>query len=233
VLGVVHSGFGLKRGILGGMMNTILGNSRKLLFALALLWGALASSAAHAVLIEISDTSSFAPGIGYGIGSDDTLDVRFTATLANQSFSLNAVDESLTFDFGSVQFAEPNSGGGIGASETDNLGVMANIVFTSPLGGTEVVSAVGEAVLGAVSDAAVDYTLTWSPLLVNFGIGGQLQISLATLSFAGNETQTQTVTITLLALPEDVTVAVSEPATLAIFGFGLLALGALVRRHRT
>ena len=219
------------------MAKRFLLSSKLTVFVAALLYSILTSTAAHAVLIEING-ASFTPGTGYGVDGSETssptlLDVQFsTSGFIVQSFSLDTVGQSETFDFGTVNFLEPNSGGGIQAAETDNLGVIADLIFTSPLGLTEMVSAIGAAITGSVSDDAVDYTLTWTPLLVNFGIGGQFQISLLDLSFSGQGIQTQTATITLLALPQSVTTAIPEPATFFLLGIGLVALGALARRRR-
>ena len=187
---------------------------------------------AAAVPFDVT-AASFAPGTGYGIdaseGAATLLDVRFsTAAFSAQSFSLNAAGASQAFAFGTVNLQEPNANGGITAAETDNLGVTAHFTFTNPIGGIEDLVAVGSATTGSVSDAAPDYTLTWTPLDVPFGLGGLFRISFADLSFSGTGSQTLSATITLLNLPR---IAVPEPATLAILGFGFASLG-LIRRRR-
>ena len=202
----------------------------------ALLIGSLASTAAHAVFFEITD-ASFSPGSGYGTDASETssptlLGVQFTTTVSLPlTFTLNTVGQSQTFTFGTVNLQEPNAGGGILAAETDNLGVLANFTFTSPLGSTEAVSAVGTATAGSVSDSGVDYVLDWAPVLLDFGLGGQFRISLLDLSFSGAGSQLQTGLITLLTLPRTV-ITVSEPVSVWLFGCGLVILGLLARRRR-
>ena len=219
------------------MVQALLRRSRLAIAGVTLLFGSLASTAAHAVLIEVTSTS-FSPGTGYGTDASETssptlLDVQFTTTLSLPlTFTLNSVGESQTFIFGTVDLQEPNTGGGIQPAETDSLGVAANFTFTSPLGSTQVVTANGTATAGSVSDAAVDYLLNWDPLVVDFGIGGQFEISLMDLSFTGLGSQNQTVLITLLALPQTVVTAIPEPVSLALFGLGLVALGVVARRRR-
>ncbi|MPZ09496.1 MAG: PEP-CTERM sorting domain-containing protein [Kiloniellaceae bacterium] len=226
----------LKRGATK-MAKSLLLSFRLTVFAAALLCATLASTAAHAVLIEISG-ASFTPGSGYGddgseSASSTLLEVAFsTSTFAAQSFSLNSVGQSQTFNFGTINLQEPSSGGGIVGGETDDLGVIANFIFTSPLGMTQMVNAVGTATTGSVSDTHVDYTLAWSPILVDFGIGGQLQISLLELSFFGQDILTQTATITLFELPRTVITTIPEPGTLFLFAIGLIGLATLALRRR-
>ncbi len=162
---------------------------------------------AHAALIEIS-SASFSPSGGYGTDSSETssptlLGVEFsTSIFTPQSFTLGNVNDFMTFNFGTVQLNEPNVGGGITSAETDDLGVMANFMFTSPLGASQAVNAIGNAMTGSVSDADVDYTLTWTPVIVNFDFGGSFEISLTSLSFSTQSIMTQQATIRLLSQPQ-------------------------------
>lgn len=184
---------------------------------------------------------SFAPGSGYGIDPSETsgdtlLDVRFSASAPPSTFSLDLpTPSSNTFLFGTVDLEETNAGGGIDASETDNLGVTANFVFTSPLGASQNLVAVGTATTGSVADSHVDYTLAWAPVLVNFGNGGQFRIDLSDLSFSGAGALDLNGTVTLLAAPETSQLPSSqipEPASLALAALGLMAMGMFTARAR-
>lgn len=217
------------------MIHVLLRRSRLALAGVALVAGCLTGTAANAVMITVTG-ASFTPGSGYGTDASETssptlLGVAFTTSVSLPlSFTLNSVGDSLSFTFGVVNLQETNAGGGIQPAETDNLGVAANFTFTSPLGTSETVSATGTATTGSVSDSGVDYVLDWGNVLVDFGIGGQFEISLLDLSFAGTGSLTQTATIKLLALPRTVTV-IPEPAALVLFGLGLLGLALLARRR--
>ena len=101
--------------------------------------------------------------------------------------------------------------------------MLASFIFTNPLGITQTLTAIGVATRGPIPDPEVDYTLSWNPVKVNFGLGGQFQIDLLDLSFSNNGIQTQTATIKLLALPQ--TSDVPEPASLALLGLVLAGLG--------
>src|SRR5262249_17628590 len=99
------------------------------------------------------------------------------------------------------------------------------------LGLTQSVSATGAAVTGSVSDSAVDYTLSWTPILVSFGSNGLFEIAMNSLSFSDIGAKTQTATITLQQLPGVAAgTAVSEPSSVALLGLGLL--GFVVARRK-
>jgi len=194
------------------------------------------SATAAAVPFTVT-AAAFSPGAGYGIDaaemSGTSLDVRFSTagTFSTQNFSLTTVNQSCTFNFGSINFQEPNANGGINSNETDFLDVRATLTFTDPTNTVQSIVASDTATTGSVSDVATDYSLRWSPVTVDFGNGGRFQVTLKDLDFSVMGPLVETATVTLLSLPTDAPSSnVPEPISIALLGLGIAGIGATRRR---
>ena len=177
-------------------------------------------SMAIPVSFEITDGSWTNIGSGYGGGSESTLDARFFGSLTGRNFALTNPGDIRRLDIGQLIFIEDD----INVNETDNLDVSYVFKFTNPLIGSQTLSTTGLAIIGPTSDGAIDFSLVWAPLFVDFGNEGRFKIELSSsfFSISTGLSLSQVATFTLLDLPKSS--PVTEPPVIVLFSLGLIGL---------
>ncbi len=188
----------------------------------------IASGHAHATLIAGTAAFSDAGPSGNGLS--------FTGTFnPSNSFSFNLTSGTPVIIPNFLTITSHDTGGFFGSAAADNIATTFS--FTQPGIGSGSVNGVGSEVTAAFLGLIVgaDGSIHWGgPAVIDFGGGLVLDILLTDASFSNTgfpADPDQSVNIAAILNLQDGTHAGPEPASIALFGAGLLGLGLLKRRR--
>lgn len=223
---------------------------------------------ASAVAITIDSGSSWSLGSGWAAGCtasgcDSThtqLNMSWTidSGLAGYSTTLTNLNDTFEVNFGAGTWSEEDNT--LVLAETDDLGITGILKLSVPtLADVMNVGVIGTATKATLSDNAIDLTVDFAPVTIDFGTTGQLTVDFSTLSWdcnpsalcviqttgpgginvtPGSETQIVKAKFTLTRLdqeeegPPNPPASVPEPGVLLLMGAGLMGLG-LARRRKS
>lgn len=236
----------------------------KMLLKAVLAAGLLGSASAGAIPFTVTG-GSWTLGSGWGAactGADCdashtkvNADWTIASTVAGKTFTLTDIGDAFTFTFGSARLAEEDNK--FDSTELHNLDVTGILNLSTPTAGSESRIAVVAATSGSLNDAADDLVVTFAPIYVSFGNGGQFSVDLSdpvwncntgdkdcSLTVQNGRVQDRSVTNTIRAtftLTQLETVAtaegnggviaVPEPGMIAMMGLGLAGLGFSCRKQ--
>lgn len=214
-----------------------------------------------AVAITIDSGSSWSLGSGWAAGCaasgcDSThtqLNMSWTidSGLAGYSTTLTNLNDTFEVNFGAGTWSEEDNS--LVLAETDDLGITGILKLSVPtLADVMNVGITGTATKASLSDSAIDLTVAFDPVIINFGTTGQLTVQLSAMSWdcnpsqvcvletngpnviPGSEIQTTTARFTLTKLDTNGgdPGSVPEPGVLLLMGAGLMGLG-LARRRKS